>query len=167
MRIATTDISDHFGDEARVLSSNLRDFGGRDRFHGSAVTIKCFEDNSRIKESLATPGRGKVLVVDGGASTRCALLGDIIAQDAVTCGWEGIIVSGCVRDSAVLKTLDIGIKALGAMPRKSTRRGEGTRGISIVIDGMRVNAGDIVVGDEDGVVILTAEQGHDLLNKRA
>ncbi|MGO4684987.1 ribonuclease E activity regulator RraA [Hyphomicrobium sp. 2TAF46] len=162
MLSATTDISDRFGDEARVLSPDLLDFGGRTRFRGFAVTIKCFEDNSRIKETLATPGHGKVLVVDGGASNRCALLGDMIARDAVANGWEGVVISGCVRDIAALKTLDIAIKALGATPRRSTRRGEGTRDIPITIAGTAINAGDIVIGDEDGVVILTSEQGKEL-----
>ncbi len=165
MLSATTDISDRFGDEARVLGPDLLDFGGKTRFRGSAVTIKCFEDNSRIKEALASPGHGKVLVVDGGASKRCALLGDMIARDAVANGWEGIVISACVRDIAVLKTLDIAIKALGATPRRSTRRGEGTRDIAITFAGIPVNAGDIVIGDEDGVVILSPEQGKELSAK--
>lgn len=165
MLSATTDISDRFGDEAHVLGPDLLDFGGRMRFRGSAVTIKCFEDNSRIKEALASAGHGKVLVVDGGASKRCALLGDMIARDAVANGWEGIVISGCVRDSAVLKTLEIGIKALGATPRRSTRRGEGTRDIPITIMGIPVNAGNIVIGDEDGIVILTPEQGKEFAVK--
>lgn len=165
MLLATTDISDRFGDEARVLGSELLNFGGKTPFRGSAVTIKCFEDNSRIKEALASPGHGKVLVVDGGGSKRCALLGDMIARDAIANGWEGIVLSGCVRDVATLKTLDIAIKALGAIPRRSTRRGEGTRDITITFAGIPVNAGDIVIGDDDGVVILTPEQGNELMAK--
>lgn len=165
MLSATTDISDHFGEKARVLGPDLLDFGSRTRFRGSAVTIKCFEDNSRIKETLASPGHGKVLVVDGGASKRCALLGDLIAKDAVANGWEGIVISGCVRDTAVLKTLNIAIKALGATPRRSTRRGEGIRDIPITIAGIAINAGDMVIGDEDGVVILTPEHGEELIAK--
>ena len=158
MHSATTDISDRFGDDARVLTSEFRDFGGRAHFRGVAVTIKCFEDNSRIKEALATAGEGRVLVVDGGASRRCALLGDLIAKDAVSNGWEGIVISGCVRDSGILKTLDIAIKALASVPRRSTRRGEGTRDNPIEIAGAIIRPGDTVIGDEDGIVILTPEQ---------
>lgn len=154
----TCDLSDQFGDTVRIPDPVFRDFGGRIRFHGVAVTVKCFEDNSRVKELLATPGRGKVLVVDGGGSTRCALLGDMIAKDAVANDWEGIIVYGCVRDTAVLATLEIGIKALGVTPRRSSRRGEGTVSIAIDVAGVTVFDGDIVVSDEDGFVVLVADQ---------
>lgn len=154
MSLTTCNLSDQHGDMARVPAPIFRSFGGRDRFSGRAVTVKCFEDNSRIKELLATPGNGRVLVVDGGGSTRCALLGDMIAKDAVANGWEGVVVYGCVRDTAVLATLDIGIKAIGATPRRSTRRGEGTAHIAIDLAGVPVVEGDTVVADEDGLVIL-------------
>jgi len=159
---ATTDLSDRFGDEARVLPPELRNFGGRISFQGSAVTVKCFEDNSRVKEILTMPGSGKVLVVDGGASKRCALLGDMIARDAEQNGWEGIVIYGCVRDSAILTTLGIAIKALGVTPRKSTRCGEGMAHLTVDIGGVSVNDGDFVVGDADGVVILTPAQANEV-----
>lgn len=158
---ATCDLSDRFGEEARILPPQLRNFGKRTKFNGTAVTVKCFEDNSRIKEVLATPGNGKVLVIDGGGSTRCALLGDMIAKDAVANGWEAILVHGAVRDTAVLAELDIAIRALCAVPRKSTRRGEGSLDIDIVLLATRVSPGDIVVGDEDGVIVLTPQQARD------
>ncbi len=154
MASSTCDLSDEHGDAARIPAPIFRDFGGRMRFSGSAVTVKCFEDNSRIKELLATPGKGRVLVVDGGGSMRCALLGDMIAKDAVANGWEGVVVQGCVRDAAVLGTLDIGIKAMAAMPRKSTRRGEGTIRILIELGGVAVADGDLVICDDDGIVVL-------------
>lgn len=157
MTLSTCDLSDQHGDKARIPAPVFRDFGGRTRFSGAAVTVKCFEDNSRIKELLATPGAGRVLVVDGGGSTRCALLGDMIAKDAVVNGWEGVVVYGCVRDTAVLATLDLGIKAIGVMPRRSTRRGEGTTQIVIDVAGIQVAEGDLVVGDEDGLVVLARE----------
>lgn len=158
MSLSTCDLSDRFGDEARVPPPLFRHFGGLKRFSGSAVTVKCFEDNSRIKELLATPGRGRVLIVDGGGSTRCALLGDMIAKDAVANGWEGIVIHGCVRDTAVLASLDIAIMAIGATPRRSTRRGEGTAHLGIYLGGVPVTEGDLVVGDEDGLLVLSAEQ---------
>jgi len=161
--ISTCDLSDRFAD-ARVADAGLRDFGGRRRFSGQAVTVKCFEDNSRIKELAGTPGTGRVLVVDGGGSLRCALLGDLIARDAANNGWEGIIIDGCVRDTDVLASLDIGIKARAAFPRRSTRRGEGFTGIAICLAGAQVWNDDYVVADEDGVLILNAEQAAEILN---
>jgi regulator of ribonuclease activity A len=159
MHQSTCDLSDQHEERARIPAPVFRDFGGRTRFAGTAVTVKCFEDNARVKELLATPGNGRVLVVDGGAGTRCALLGDIIARDAVANGWEGVVVYGCVRDTAVLATLDIGIKAIGATPRRSTRRGEGTAHIAIDLAGVRVVEGDTIVADEDGLVVLPPGAG--------
>jgi regulator of ribonuclease activity A len=153
--LSTCDLSDRFP-EARVADAVLRDFGGRRQFSGLAVTVKCFEDNSRVKELLATRGDGRVLVVDGGGSLRCALLGDMIARDAVSNGWAGLIIDGCVRDTSVLATLPIGIKARAAVPRRSIRRGEGATNIDIQMAGTHVASGDLIVADEDGVLILAA-----------
>jgi regulator of ribonuclease activity A len=116
-------------------------------------TVKCFEDNSRIKEALAEPGAGRVLVVDAGGSARCAMLGDLIAENAVANGWAGVIIDGCVRDTARLAEMALGVKALGSIPRKSTRRGEGQRDLPIVIGGVTVRPGDWVYSDADGVVV--------------
>jgi regulator of ribonuclease activity A len=162
MTVTTCDLYDRFEDDARVPRPVFRDFGGRKKFTGKAVTIKCFEDNSRLKELVATPGNNRVLVVDGGGSTRCALLGDMLARNAVDNGWAGIVVFACVRDTAVLATLDIGIKALGVTPRKSTRRGEGVTDIAIDIAGARISPADVVVADEDGLIILTEAQARDV-----
>ena len=118
------------------------------------VTVRCFEDNSRVKEVLATDGRGKVLVVDGGGSQRCALMGDLIAKTAVDKGWEGVVIYGCIRDRVALRDLSLGIKALAAIPRKSERRGEGQVQLPIEIAGVACRPGDRLVADEDGVIIL-------------
>ena len=162
MTHSTCDLADRHGDNARIPAPVFRDFGARPAFSGSAVTVKCFEDNSRVKELLATPGEGRVLVVDGGGSTRCALLGDMIAADAVKSGWSGIVVFGCVRDTAVLAGLDIGIKALASNPRRSTRRGEGTAHVAIDLAGVRVEDGDFVAADADGIVVLAEAHAKDL-----
>lgn len=150
----TSDLYDQFGEQLRVLPPGLQDFGGRTRFGGEVVTVKCFEDNSRIKELFATPGAGKVLLVDGGASLRCALLGDLIAADGVRNGWEGIVIHGCVRDRVALKALALGVRALGVTPRKSLRRGEGQSQIAVEIGGVLCHPGDRLLADEDGVVLL-------------
>ncbi|MEG6508646.1 ribonuclease E activity regulator RraA [Methyloligella sp. 2.7D] len=155
---STCDLYDQFLDEARVPSPIFRDFGGKRRFGGTVATVKCFEDNSRIKEQVATDGTGKVLVVDAGGSLRCAVLGDLVAGEAAKNGWEGIIVLGGVRDSAALAEIDIGIKALGTNPRKSVRRGEGSVALRIDIAGASVEDGDVVVCDEDGIIVLTEAQ---------
>lgn len=154
MSVSTCDLCDQHGDDARVVAPIFRHFGGRRVFSGPAVTIKCFEDNSRVKETVATPGNGRVLVVDGGGSLRCALLGDMLATQARDQGWSGVIVFGCVRDAAILATLELGIMALAAMPRRSERKGEGQLGIAIDLGGTRCVPGDLVYADEDGIVLL-------------
>ena len=156
MTESTCDLYDTLGPSARVLPPVFLDFGGRPRFGGVIVTARCFEDNSRVKEILATPGSGKVLVVDGGGSQRCALMGDLIAKSAVDNGWEGVVIYGCIRDRVALRELALGIKALAAIPRKSERRGEGQLQIPIEIAGVACRPGDRLVADEDGVIILDA-----------
>jgi len=149
----TADLYDQHGEALRVAAPIFRDFGGRSRFAGPAVTVKCFEDNSRIKEALAEPGGGRVLVVDAGGSLRCAMLGDLIAASAVEQGWAGVVIDGCVRDTAALSAMSLGIKARAATPRKSTRRGEGQRDLPIDIAGVPVAPGNWVYADGDGVLI--------------
>lgn len=153
MTISTSDLFDAH-DTASTLGSPLADFGGRVRFSGTAVTIRCFEDNSLVKQFASQPGAGKVMVVDGGGSLRCALMGDMIAKAAQEHGWEGAIIFGAVRDRAELATTAIGIKALGSTPRKSVRLGAGEHGVVLEIDGARIAPGDQVHADEDGVIIL-------------
>lgn len=158
MPTGTCDLYDRFEKTARVAEPVFRDFGARKAFSGAAVTVKCFEDNSRVKELLATPGQGKVLVVDGGGSLRAALMGDLIAESAVKNGWEGVVIDGCVRDAGVLATLDLGIKALAAIPRKTVRNGEGQTALPVHVGGIRIEPGDRIFADEDGVLALTAEE---------
>jgi regulator of ribonuclease activity A len=154
---ATCDLVDEHGERARVIGSVLLDFGGRRRFKGIAVTIQCFEDNSRVREAVMAPGKGRVLVIDGGGSRRCALLGDMLAKQAVTNGWEGFVVDGSVRDSDELRKLDIGVKALGTTPRKSMRNGEGRSAVEIAVAGIAIAPGDHIFADGDGIVILSPE----------
>ena len=151
----TCDLYDEYLDAARVPKVQFRTMGGKSQFCGTAVTIKCFEDNSRIKEIVSTTnGRGKVLVVDGGGSQRCALLGDMVAKLAVDNEWEGIIVYANVRDVEELRTLNIGIMALGSTPRKSVRRGEGQVDLPVQIGNVWCRPGDKVYADENGVLIV-------------
>jgi len=156
VNFSTADLYDQFEERLGVFEAVFSDFGGRDTFSGAAATVKCFEDNSRIKEALAEPGEGRVLVVDAGGSARCAMLGDLIAESAVANGWAGVVIDGCVRDVERLAEMDLGVKALAAIPRKSTRRGEGQRDLPIELAGVLVRPGDWVYCDADGVVIAPA-----------
>ncbi|EFN60109.1 hypothetical protein CHLNCDRAFT_133452 [Chlorella variabilis] len=131
----------------------LRDFGGRIRFHGQAMTVKCYESNVLISQLLDSPGHGRVLVVDGGGSRRCALLGDRLAGLAAKNGWAGVIVHGCVRDTAALGEIEVGIKALAPCPLKSSKRDPGLKAVRVVIGGALVRPGDWVYADEDGVLV--------------
>lgn len=153
--IKTADIYDEHETEARVPSINLRDFGAKKAFKGMVCTVKCFEDNSKIKEMSLQQGNGKVLVVDGGGSYRCALMGDIIGGSFMENGWAGIIINGCVRDSVELGEMEIGIKALGTIPRKSNKRGEGVAGVEIEFGGVVICEGDQIYADQDGIIVLS------------
>lgn len=156
MTIKTTDLCDEHDTAARVLEPLFSDLGGKAEMAGKALTVKCFEDNSRIKELSLEAGEGRILVIDGGASNRCALLGDVIAIDLVKNGWAGVLIYGYVRDKAVLRDLPIAIKALGASPRKSVKRSEGQVGEPVTFAGQTICTGDQLYGDDDGVIILNA-----------
>jgi len=154
MTFNTCDLFDEYGASARVVGWPMQDYGGKIRFAGEVETVKCFEDNSRIRELASMPGNGRVLVVDGGGSRRVALLGDMIARQAAAGGWAGMIIAGCVRDKAVLRILDFGVKAFGTTPRKSMRNGEGQIGLPVEIEGVWIRRGDRLYADEDGILIL-------------
>lgn len=126
-------------------------------FHGKVETVKCFEDNSRVKELAESAGNGRILVVEAGGSVRNALVGDFVAGTAAQNNWRGIVIWGAVRDIATLSRLDIGIMALAATPRKSVRCGEGQVGIDIRIGDVRICRGDYLVADEDGALVFPQE----------
>ena len=158
--LSTPDLCDQYPDEVKVVTPNVfHDYGATECFHGEVVTVKCFEDNSRVKEQLSQPGRGRVLVVDGGSSLRRALLGDLIAASAVENGWAGVVIFGCVRDVEILITLALGIKALASIPLKTDRRGEGQLNLPLCVGGIEVQPGDFLVADHNGVVLLPADVG--------
>lgn len=152
MSFVTCDLCDDHPDDVRVCEPMFASFGGRETFGGEIVTVKCHEDNSRVKELLATPGKGKVLMVDGGGSLRCALMGDLIGVSAVQNGWEGVIIYGCVRDVDALAELDIGVHAVAAIPLKSVRKGVGETGLDITFGGITFVQGQYVYADNNGVI---------------
>ncbi len=148
----TADLLDADPDLA-VLEPIFQDFGGRVRFEGRVRTCDAPRDNSCVRSMLEEPGDGCVLVVDGGGSLDCALLGDQLGELAVRNGWAGLVIHGCVRDTAVLGKLDLGIRAIAAMPRKSVKRGLGSADLAVEFGGLRLEPGRYLVADEDGIVV--------------
>lgn len=151
MTFATCDLSDDHKDVSVALPG-FRDFGGRIAFGGPITTIKTHEDNTLVREQLESPGEGRVLVVDGGGSNRCALVGGNLAELGVKNGWAGIIVYGCIRDRREIAALDIGVKAHDSMPQKSVKRGEGQLDLPVTFHGVTFTPGEYVYADEDGIV---------------
>lgn len=155
MTHATTDIADALGQDAQVAAPIFRHFGGRTRFHGPIKTLKVFEDNTKVREILETPGEGRVLVVDGGASPRCALVGGNLGQLAVDNGWAGIVVYGYVRDAVELGAQAVGVMAMGTHPRKSVKRNSGEFDVDLSFADLRIGPGHWLYADEDGIVTIT------------
>ncbi len=153
MAVSVPDICDDFHEELRVLDPLFRDFGAKRRFSGEIVTVKCFEDNSLVRDLVGTEGNGRVIVVDGGGSLRRALLGDLLAARAAKNGWQGLLINGCVRDVEILETIDLGIKALGAHPVKTDKRGEGQLNVPVEIAGVRIVPGRYLYADANGVAV--------------
>ena len=133
--------------------ARLRHFGGRKRFAGKIAAVLCFEDNTFVRQAVESAGDGRVLVVDGGASPRCALLGDKLAALAAGNNWAGVVLNGMVRDVAELAGMDIGVMALGASPRRSNKEGRGAAGAPVVFGGVVFVPGHYLLADEDGVVV--------------
>ena len=153
----TADLVDAHADKVRSCTAQFQQFGARTRFYGQVRTVKTVEDNALIKQTLSTPGAGAVLVVDGYASLRCALIGDIIAGLALQNGWAGLVIWGVVRDRVALGGLDLGIKALGTNPWKSGKQGIGALDVPVSFGGVDFHAGDWLYSDEDGI-LLSAER---------
>jgi regulator of ribonuclease activity A len=149
----TADLVDDIGPDVRSCDVQFRQFGGRTQFAGPISTVRCFQDNALLKSVLSEPGEGRVLVVDGGGSLHTALVGDVIAELARRSGWAGLIVNGAVRDAATLRDLDLGIKALGTNPRKSTKTGAGDRDVVLDIGGVAFAPGEFAFSDDDGIVV--------------
>ncbi|MFI6146885.1 ribonuclease E activity regulator RraA [Streptomyces sp. NPDC051109] len=152
--VPTSDLYDEHGEALALCTTQFRQFGGRRLFAGPVRTVSCHEDNALLRELVNTPGGGAVLVVDGGGSLRTALTGDLIAGAAQRNGWAGLIINGAVRDSVALGGLDLGVKALGTVPRKSGKTGAGAVDEPVTIGDVTFRPGDTVHADDDGTVIL-------------
>ena len=153
MDFKTTDLCDEFSDRLQVAEPIFGDYGAEVMFSGPIVTLKVFEDNSLVRAVLEEPGDGRVLVVDGGGSMRCALVGDQLAELAEDNEWAGVIVNGCIRDSQAIGEIPIGVKALGVHPLKSVKRGVGERDIPVRFAGVTFQPGGYIYADEDGLLV--------------
>ncbi|MEM7467407.1 MAG: ribonuclease E activity regulator RraA [Pseudomonadota bacterium] len=157
MSQATADLYDAHGEDLRVMAPIFRDYGGNKIFEGEVLTIKAFEDNTLVRATLETPGNGRVLVVDSGGSTRCAMVGDQLAELGVKNEWAGIVVYGCIRDVGPIGELAIGVKAIGNIPRKSVKKGAGETELRLRFADVEINTGDYLYADLDGVVLANAK----------
>lgn len=162
---ATCDLCDAYKNDSsgefRVLAPVFKDFGGVKKFYGPVETVKCFEDNTLVKAAVDSTGYidteqgrvGKVLVVDGGGSLRKALLGGNLGAAAARNGWAGVVIDGCVRDTAELADHAVGIRALAAMPMPTEKRNQGQAGVAVQVQGVWVRPGDWLYADGDGIVV--------------
>lgn len=157
MTFKTPDLCDQYeaelGKTVRVVAPMFLRYGSRPSFAGQIVTLKLFEDNSLVREAFAGDGKGKVLVVDGGGSLRCALVGDQLAILAHKNGWEGVVVYGCIRDSGDINGIDIGVRALNTHPQKTRKMGVGERDVAVTFGGVTFNPGEYLYADEDGILV--------------
>lgn len=157
MNFKTPDLCDQFeaelGKTIRVVAPMFQRYGARTTFAGEIVTLKIFEDNTLVREIFNEPGHGKVLVIDGGGSLRCALVGDQLAILAQKNGWEGVVVYGCIRDSGDINGIDIGVRALNTHPQKTVKKGVGERNLALTFGGVTFHPGEFLYADEDGVLV--------------
>ena len=153
MDFKTADLCDDFNDVLEVCELSLHSYGKVKRFFGPISTVRVFEDNVLVKEALQTIPEGNILVVDGGGSRRCALMGDMLGEIAQERKLAGVIINGCVRDSAELGEMGIGVLAISTNPRKSIKQGKGDRDIPLTFGGVDWHPGDYAYCDEDGVIV--------------
>ncbi|CAL2089755.1 ribonuclease E activity regulator RraA [Tenacibaculum sp. 190524A05c] len=154
MDIYTADLCDDFIDVLQVATPiGFKDYGAKKNFRGEIVTVKCFEKNPLVKQTLNTDGTGKVLVVDGGGSLNCALMGDNLAAMGIKNNWNGVVIFGCIRDSREIATMDIGVKALNTTPRKSIKIPEGEVNVKVSFADIDFTPGHYIYCDEDGIVV--------------
>ena len=153
MSISTPDLFDAHRDTVSVADQGFSQYGGKRQFSGQAVTVACPMDNSMAVEAIKDDGQGKVLVIDAGNNPHYAFLGDIMADEAIANGWEGIVVNGCVRDIEILRDMPIGVMALGVIPRSTVKQGQGLRDLPVACNGLVVKPGNYIYADENGLLM--------------
>ena len=153
MDFTTADLCDEFAPLVHIAEPLLRDYGGVKSFYGQIETVNVFEDNTLVRQKVETAGEGRVLVVDGGGSLRCALVGDQVAQLAYQNGWAGLVINGCIRDAAEIAKIPLGVKALNTMPKRSAKKGFGDYNAPLRFAGVVFNPGDYLYADLDGIIV--------------
>ncbi len=156
MQYVTPDLCDEYP-EVEVLEPIFNNYGAKESFGGEVVTIKCHEDNSLVKQQVDLPGHGKVMVVDGGGSLRNALLGDMLAEKAAKNGWEGLVIFGCIRDVDIIMETELGVQALGVVPRKTEKKGIGEMNVPVKFAGVQINQGMYIYADNNGIIVSEKE----------
>jgi len=156
-KFKTADLCDDYSDDLVILSQEFKSYGKVSSFCGIISTIKCFNDNSMVREAVNTDGSNKVLVVDGEGSTECALLGDMLAETAFKNNWSGIIINGCIRDSDIIASIDLGVFALSTIPIKSVKKGIGENDVNISFMNTTFKPGEYIYADLDGIIISEKE----------
>lgn len=151
--ISTADLYDAHADAVCVAAPDLQHYGQVRAFGGAVATVHVHEDNVLMREMLGTPGEGRILVVDGGGSMWCALLGDRMAQRAIDHGWQAVVINGCIRDAAEVASMPVGILARGTSPRKSRKNGVGATDVPVTVAGCLINPGDHLYADADGMLV--------------
>lgn len=154
---STPDLCDEHEGRVRVLAPIFNNYGGKTAFYGQVVTIKCFEDNSVVKELVGTSGEGRVIVMDGGGSLRRAILGDMLAEKAANNGWAGLVINGCIRDVDEIAATPLGVKALSVHPMKTEKRGLGDLNVPVEIAGQVIQPGEWIYADNNGVIVSATE----------
>ena len=155
----TADLCDDHSDKLTIAAPIFNDFGGEISFSGPISTVKCFEDNSFVRSQLEQPGKGRVLVVDGGGSLRCALVGDVLAQMGADNDWAGIVVYGCIRDSGVIAEIELGVKAIDTLPLKSVKKNIGEVDVAVHFADADFIPGHYLYADEDGIILAAEKLG--------
>jgi regulator of ribonuclease activity A len=153
----TADLCDEYPELIRVLDPLFRNYGGSDRFSGPVETVQVYEDNAVVRETLEAQGSGRVLVVDGGGSFRCALVGGRLGQLAQRNGWSGLLINGCVRDAFELARISVGIRALNTVPMRSAKEGKGSVGATVNFAGVSFAPGKVLYADADGIILADRE----------
>ncbi len=165
-RFATPDISDLLNRLYAVDSSVQLLTNSEHRICGPACTVKVFlGDNLMVHKSLDVIEPGDVIIIDAGGSHKNAVLGDIVCTKAKHRGVAGFIVDGLIRDLPGIDELDLPVFARGTTPIGPLHRGPGEINHAICCGGVVVNAGDIIVGDAAGVVVIPQEFADDLLHR--
>lgn len=154
------DLCDDHGDKVKILEPLFSDYGAALNFWGQVATVRCSEDNSKVRELVATPGTGRVLVVDGGGILRRALMGDQLAALAIENGWSGVVINGAIRDAGAIGKMALGVKALATSPMKTEKRGVGEVDVAVTFAGVTINPGDYLYADINGILVAREPLSH-------